>query len=204
MAVKIRMMRIGRRHRPFFRINAVEGRNPQCGRIIEKLGHYDPIEKDEAKQVVLNTERIKAWLEKGAVPSESVSDILRKHGIEDKHGEERKQRRQKAKAIARAKGKLFNKAEKAAVEKAAEITAKEAEVAAKAVEEAKKAEETAAKAKEEEAAKAEETAAKAKEEEAKKAEEAPVAEEAAAKAKEEEAAKAVETAAKAKEEEASG
>ena len=82
MAVKIRMMRIGRRHRPFFRINAVEGRNPQCGRIIEKLGHYDPIAKDETKQVVLNTERIKAWLQKGAVPSESVSDILRKHGIE--------------------------------------------------------------------------------------------------------------------------
>ena len=149
------MMRIGRRHRPFFRINAVEGRNPQCGRIIEKLGHYDPIAKDETKQVVLNTERIKAWLQKGAVPSESVSDILRKHGIEDKHGAERRQRRQKAKAIARAKGKMFTKAEKIAAEKAAETAAKEAEAAEKAAEEAKKAQEDAAKAKEEEAKKTE-------------------------------------------------
>lgn len=178
MAVKIRMMRIGRRHRPFFRINAVEGRNPQCGRIIEKLGHYDPIEKDEAKQVVLNTERIKVWLQKGAVPSESVSDILRKHGIEDKHGDARKQRRQKAKAIARAKGKLFNKAERAAAK------AKE--------EEAAKAAETAAKAEEEEAKKAEEAPAKAEEEEVKKAEAAPAAEEtpAAEEAPAEDAAKA--------------
>ena len=160
MAVKIRLMRIGRRHRPFFRINAVEGRNPQCGRIIEKLGHYDPIEKDEAKQIVLNTERIKVWLEKGAVPSESVSDILRKHGIEDKQGVERKQRREKAKAIARAKGKLFDKADKAAAQKAEEAAATAVADAAKAAEDAKKAEETAAKAKEEEAAKAVETAAK--------------------------------------------
>jgi small subunit ribosomal protein S16 len=159
MAVKIRLMRIGRRHRPFFRINAVEGRNPQCGRIIEKLGHYDPIEKDEAKQIVLNTERVKVWLEKGAVPSESVSDILRKHGIEDKHGVERKQRREKAKAIARAKGKLFNKADKVAAQKAEEAAATAVAEAAKAEEEAKKAEEAAAKAKEEEAKKAEATPA---------------------------------------------
>ena len=58
MAVKIRMMRIGRRHRPFFRINATESRNQRDGRILEKLGHYDPIEKDKDKQVVLNIERV--------------------------------------------------------------------------------------------------------------------------------------------------
>jgi small subunit ribosomal protein S16 len=173
MAVKIRMMRIGRRHRPFFRINAVEGRNPQCGRIIEKLGHYDPVEKDETKQIVLNTERIKIWLEKGAVPSESVSDILRRHGIEDKQGIERRQRREKAKSIARAQGKMFNKADKAAAQKAEEAAATAVEEAAKAAEEAKKAEEAAAKAKEEEAKKAAEETAKAEEEAAKATEEEP-------------------------------
>ena len=173
MAVKIRMMRIGRRHRPFFRINAVEGRNPQCGRIIEKLGHYDPVEKDEDKQIVLNTERIKVWLEKGAVPSESVSDILRKHGIEDKQGVERRLRREKAKAIARGQGKLFNKADKAAAQKAEEAAATAVEEAAKAAEEAKKAEEAAVKAKEEEAKKAAEETAKAEEEAAKATEEEP-------------------------------
>ena len=67
MAVKIRMMRLGRRHRPFFRINAMESRNPRNGRILEKLGHYDPIEKDEAKQLVLNEERVKYWLERDSL-----------------------------------------------------------------------------------------------------------------------------------------
>ena len=58
MSVKIRMTRIGRRHRPFFRINAIDSRAPRDGRILEKLGHYDPIEKDESKQVILKLERI--------------------------------------------------------------------------------------------------------------------------------------------------
>ena len=87
MAVKIRMTRIGRRHRPFFRINAVDGRTPRDGRILEKLGHYDPIEKDPAKQVVLNLERVNHWLELGAVPSETVSQILLKLGVKTKHAE---------------------------------------------------------------------------------------------------------------------
>ncbi len=58
MAVKIRMMRLGRRHRPFFRINAIESRAPRDGRILEKLGHYDPILKDTDKQIVLDLERV--------------------------------------------------------------------------------------------------------------------------------------------------
>ena len=76
MAVKIRMTRMGRRHRPFFRINVVESRTPLGGRIIEKLGHYDPIEKDQSKQLVLDIERVQQWLDKGAVPSDAVSEIL--------------------------------------------------------------------------------------------------------------------------------
>ena len=51
MSVKIRMTRMGRRHRPFFRINAVESTTPRDGRILEKLGHYDPIEKNAEKQI---------------------------------------------------------------------------------------------------------------------------------------------------------
>ena len=81
MSVKLRMTRLGRRHRPFFRINAVESRTPRDGRILEKLGHYDPIEKDPGKQVVLNRERIEFWLDKGAIPSDAVSQILLRHGI---------------------------------------------------------------------------------------------------------------------------
>jgi len=120
MAVKIRMMRLGRRHRPFFRINAIESRNPRNGRILEKLGHYDPIEKDKDKQLVLNHERVEYWLSQGAVPSDSVADILKRCGIKSKHAEEKSQRRARALAQARAKGKPFTKAEKLAAAKAAE------------------------------------------------------------------------------------
>jgi len=119
MAVKIRMMRLGRRHRPFFRINAMDSRTPRNGRILEKLGHYDPLEKDQDKQIVLDLEKTKAWLEKGAIPSDSVGDILRRMGILTKHTEEKMKRRERAKIIARKQNKPFTKAEKIAAEKAA-------------------------------------------------------------------------------------
>ena len=120
MSVKIRMTRIGRRHRPFFRINAIDSRAPRDGRILEKLGHYDPILKDTDKQIVIDLERVQFWLDKGAVPSDSVSEILLKLGVKTKHYTEKKERRARALAIARKQGKPFTKAEKIAAEKAAE------------------------------------------------------------------------------------
>jgi small subunit ribosomal protein S16 len=164
MAVKLRMTRIGRRHRPFFRINAVESRTPRDGKILEKLGHYDPIEKDPAKQIILNRERAEYWLSKGAIPSDTVSQILLRAGLKHKYAEDQAARRAKAKTIAGAKGKLFNKTQKIAVQKEAEAKAKEAEDKVKAEEEKVKAEAQAkAKAEAEEKAKAEEEKAKAKE-----------------------------------------
>lgn len=130
MAVKIRMTRMGRRHRPFFRINAVESRTPRDGRILEKLGHYDPLEKDKAKQVVLNLERIKHWLGLGAVPSDTVAQMLLKQGIKCKTYEDKLKRREKSKAIARAKGKPFNKTEKKAAAKKDEPAAEKSEAEA--------------------------------------------------------------------------
>ncbi|NQT03919.1 MAG: 30S ribosomal protein S16, partial [Planctomycetes bacterium] len=120
MAVKLRMTRIGRRHRPFFRINAVDSRTPRDGRILEKLGHYDPIEKDPAKQIVLNRQRTEYWLSKGAIPSDTVSQILLRQGIKHKYAEDQAARMAKARAIAGAKGKLFNTAQKIAAQKQAE------------------------------------------------------------------------------------
>jgi len=105
---------MGRRHRPFFRINAIELRAPRDGKIIEKLGHYDPIEKDPAKQIVLNVDRVKYWLEKGAVPSDTVSQILLRQGIKHKYAKERAASRKQARTKARAKGKPFLKSEKIA------------------------------------------------------------------------------------------
>ncbi len=129
-------MRMGRRHRPFFRINAVDVRTPRDGRILEKLGHYDPIEKDQAKQVVLKRERVQYWLEKGAVPTDTVSEILLRAGLKHKYAEEKAARRAKARATAHAKGKPFTKTERIAAEKAA----KQAQETAKAEAEAAKAE----------------------------------------------------------------
>jgi small subunit ribosomal protein S16 len=177
MAVKIRMTRLGRRHRPFFRINAIDSRAPRNGKILEKLGHYDPIEKDLSKQVVLKIDRIKYWLDKGAIPSDTVSQMLLKHDISTKHYDAKLARCERAKAIAKSKGKFFNKAEKIAAEKAvadaAEKAKVEAEAKAKEAEEKAKAEEAQAKEEVKEEPKAEEETEvkeEAKTEEAPKAE----------------------------------
>lgn len=114
MSVRIRMTRMGRRHRPFFRINAVDGRTPRDGRILEKLGHYDPLEKDPDKQLVLDTEKIKVWLEKGAVPSDGMIPILKRLGLTCAYMEQKEQRRTRARQIARKQKKPFTKAERIA------------------------------------------------------------------------------------------
>ncbi len=137
MSVKLRFVRIGRRHRPFFRLHAVDSRAPRNGRILEKLGHYDPIEKDKDKQVVVDLERVKYWLDKGAVPSSTVSNMLLGHGIKTKQIEERQARRSRALKAARAKGVPFTKGERIAQQKQAEADAKQAEADAKAEAKAK-------------------------------------------------------------------
>ncbi|MHC4552804.1 MAG: 30S ribosomal protein S16 [Planctomycetota bacterium] len=163
MSVKIRMTRMGRRHRPFFRINAVESKTPRDGRILEKLGHYDPLEKTDDKQIVINKERIEFWIGQGAVASDTCAEIFKKYDIVCPQYEAKQKRRAHAKALARKQGKPFNEAERIAAAKAAEAAAKAAEEAAKAAEEA-----AAAKAAEEAAAaKAAEEAAAAEAEEAK-------------------------------------
>jgi small subunit ribosomal protein S16 len=74
--VRIRLQRLGRTHRPFYRINAIDIRTRRNGRVIENLGWYDPMAKGQ--QVELKTERIKEWLDKGAQPSDTVRDMLAK------------------------------------------------------------------------------------------------------------------------------
>ena len=73
MAVKLRLKRMGRSNAAFFRLNAIEGRSPRDGRVIEELGYYDPRNKDKEKQFVAKIDRCQYWLSVGAVPSETVS-----------------------------------------------------------------------------------------------------------------------------------
>jgi small subunit ribosomal protein S16 len=84
MAVKLRLKRMGRSHAAFYRLNAIDSRSPRDGRVIEELGHYDPRNKEKEKQFVANVDRCRYWLDKGAIPSETVSSLLKKSGVEHK------------------------------------------------------------------------------------------------------------------------
>ena len=79
VAVRIRMKRLGRRHRPYFRIVAIDGRQPRDGRIIEELGSYDPMIRTTDDRVKLKPDRIKYWMGVGAKPSEKVAVLLKKY-----------------------------------------------------------------------------------------------------------------------------
>ncbi len=77
MSLKIRLARGGAKKRPFYRVVVADSRSPRDGRYIEKLGTFDPLKaKDAADRVVLDIEKAKAWLAKGAQPTDRVARIL--------------------------------------------------------------------------------------------------------------------------------
>lgn len=160
MAVCIRMKKMGRAHRAFFRICATDKRAPRDGRVLEELGTYDPSVPDTDARALFNQERVAHWLSVGAQPSEKVAILIKKYGPNGSHLE------QQATAIAKLKGPKVVPA----AGPAAPSLRKLAEEAA-----AKAAEEAAAAKKAEEAAAAEAAAAEAAAEPA-AAEEAPAAE----------------------------
>jgi small subunit ribosomal protein S16 len=73
--VKIRLSRAGAKKRPFYSVVAIDGHARRDGRPLEYLGTYDPITKP--KQISLDTEKIDAWVKKGAQVSDAVSALLR-------------------------------------------------------------------------------------------------------------------------------
>ena len=85
MAVRLRMKKLGRKHRPFFRICAMDSHSPRDGRVIEELGHYDPMVGDTDARVVLKRERVDYWLGVGAKPTPKVAVLIRKYGTEGTH-----------------------------------------------------------------------------------------------------------------------
>lgn len=85
MAVKIRMKKMGRTHRPFFRICAVDARAPRDGRVIEQLGTYDPMVPELDARAILKGERIQYWLGVGAKPSPKVGTLIKKYGKDGTH-----------------------------------------------------------------------------------------------------------------------
>ena len=89
MAVKIRMKRMGRKHRSYFRICATDSRAPRDGRVIEELGSYDPMVKETDARALLNGERINFWISKGALPSDNVRVLIKKYGTNGSHDGQR-------------------------------------------------------------------------------------------------------------------
>lgn len=75
MAVRIRLTRVGATKRPAYRVIAIDKRQPRDGRALEILGYYDPL--TEPATVQLETEKINAWIGKGAQPSETVVKLMR-------------------------------------------------------------------------------------------------------------------------------
>lgn len=77
MSLKIRLSRAGAKKRPFYRVVVADTRSPRDGRFLERLGTYDPmLPKDHPERVRLNVERIRHWLDVGALPSDRVTRFL--------------------------------------------------------------------------------------------------------------------------------
>jgi small subunit ribosomal protein S16 len=85
VSVKIRMKRMGRKHRSYFRICATDSRAPRDGRVIEEIGSYDPMIPLTDARCSLNHDRIKYWLGVGAQPSDRVKVLIKKYGPEGTH-----------------------------------------------------------------------------------------------------------------------
>ena len=77
MSVVIRMRRTGAKSRPFYRVVVADSRYPRDGRYIEQLGYYDPLTDPATFQI--NAERLSMWIQRGALPSESVGVMVAKH-----------------------------------------------------------------------------------------------------------------------------
>lgn len=79
MAVHLRLQRLGKPHRPYYRVVAIDQRAKRDGKPIEILGQYDAVLTD--KVVTINKERAEYWLKQGAKPSQTVASVLKKAGV---------------------------------------------------------------------------------------------------------------------------
>ncbi len=88
MAVKLRLKRMGAKQKPFYRIVAADSRFPRDGRFIETVGTYNPIKGQD--QVVIDEEKALKWLNNGAIPTDTVKNILSNAGIIKKYNDNKK------------------------------------------------------------------------------------------------------------------
>ena len=129
MALKIRLARGGSKKRPYYRVVIADSRSPRDGRFIEKVGSYNPLlPKDSEDRVKLGVEKIRTWIDKGALPTDRVARFLGAAGlVEWKHGDNPNKGKPGQKAVER----IEEKKEKEEARKAAAEEAKAAAEAAK-------------------------------------------------------------------------
>jgi small subunit ribosomal protein S16 len=80
--VKIRLRRMGKRNRPFYRVVVADSRSPRNGKFIDIIGHYNPL--TDPATISIDEEKALTWLRYGAQPSDTVRSLLGKLGIMDK------------------------------------------------------------------------------------------------------------------------
>ena len=132
MSLKIRLARGGAKKRPYYRIVVADSRSPRDGRFIEKIGSYNPMLPKDGERVQLDMEKVKAWLAKGAKPTDRVGRFINQIDA-DAYAWEHGNNPKKGEPGEKAKELLAEKAEKEEARKAAE---EEAKAAAKAEAEA--------------------------------------------------------------------
>lgn len=125
MALKIRLARGGAKKRPYYRIVVADSRSPRDGRFIEKVGTYNPMLPKDAERVQLDLDKVKAWLAKGAKPTDRVGRFISQADA-DAWKWEAGNNPKKAEPGQKAKELLAEKAEKEEARKAAEAEAKAA------------------------------------------------------------------------------
>jgi small subunit ribosomal protein S16 len=82
MSLKIRLARAGTKKRPFYHVVVADSRSPRDGRFIERLGHFNPLlPKEKTERLKLDMDKVKAWLAKGALPSDRVLRFLDEAGV---------------------------------------------------------------------------------------------------------------------------
>jgi small subunit ribosomal protein S16 len=82
MSLKIRLARAGTKKRPFYHVVVADSRSPRDGRFIERLGYFNPLLKKDAKErLKLDLDKVKAWIAKGALPSDRVLRFLDEAGL---------------------------------------------------------------------------------------------------------------------------
>jgi small subunit ribosomal protein S16 len=79
VAVRLRLTRVGGRKNPIWRVVAADQRSKRDGRVLETIGHYNA--QTQPSTIVLDEERVRHWLERGAQPSETVAKLLKTQGI---------------------------------------------------------------------------------------------------------------------------